>query len=313
MTLPRHVLGVDVAKDWIDVCDPALGEVRRIKTTASALGAFARALPDDAFLVFEASGGCERPLMEALEAPELRERGIAHARVNPRPAREFARATGRLAKTDKVDARVLAEMGCKLDLRAAPAPDPARRRLAELVARREDLVAMIAAETQRLDAVRDAFVRRELRAHVALLERRKAAIAKEIEVHKRSHARLAGLDHLLRTAPGVGAVVASVLIARLPELGHIDRRAIASLCGLAPLACDSGHSRGRRHVWGGRAGVRRVLYLAAFIASRSDPGLRAMRARLEAAGKPFKVAIIAVARKLLTILNAMARDNRTYA
>lgn len=308
MTLPRHVLGVDVARDWIDVCDPALGEVRRIKTTPSALSAFAAALPAKAFLVLEASGGCERPLLEALEAA-----GIACARVNPRQAREFARACGRLAKTDKVDARVLAEMGLRLDLRATPAPDPARRRLAELVARREDLVAMIAAEKQRLAGARDAFVRRELKAHVALLERRRIAAAKEIEAHKRAHSELADLDRLLRTAPGIGPVVASILIARLPELGLIDRRAIASLCGVAPLARDSGHSRGRRHIWGGRAGVRRVLYLAAFIASRSDPALKAMRQRLEAAGKPFKVAIIAIARKLLTILNAMARDNKAYA
>lgn len=308
MTLPRHVLGVDVARDWIDVCDPAPDEVRRIRTTPSALGAFARGLPANAFVVLEASGGCERPLLEALEAA-----GVAYARVNPRQAREFARATGRLAKTDKVDARVLAEMGLKLDLRTAPAPDPARRRLAELVARREDLVAMIAAEKQRLSAARDAFVRRELKAHVALLERRRVALDKQIAAHTRSHDDLARLDRLLRTAPGIGPIVASILIARLPELGLIDRRAIASLCGVAPLARDSGHSRGRRHVWGGRAGVRRVLYLAAFIASRSNPGLKAMRQRLQAAGKPFKVAIIACARKLLTILNAMARDQKAYA
>lgn len=308
MTLPRHVLGVDVARDWIDVCDPAPDEVRRIRTTPSALGAFAWGLPANAFVVLEASGGCERLLLEALEAA-----GVAYARVNPRQAREFARATGRLAKTDKVDARVLAEMGLKLDLRTAPAPDPARRRLAELVARREDLVAMIAAEKQRLSAARDAFVRRELKAHVALLERRRVALDKQIAAHTRSHDDLARLDRLLRTAPGIGPIVASILIARLPELGLIDRRAIASLCGVAPLARDSGHSRGRRHVWGGRAGVRRVLYLAAFIASRSDPGLKAMRQRLQAAGKPFKVAIIACARKLLTILNAMARDQKAYA
>lgn len=308
MTLPRHVLGVDVARDWIDVCDPAPDEVRRIRTTPSALGAFAWGLPANAFVVLEASGGCERPLLEALEAA-----GVAYARVNPRQAREFARATGRLAKTDKVDARVLAEMGLKLDLRTAPAPDPARRRLAELAARREDLVAMIAAEKQRLSAARDAFVRRELKAHVALLERRRVALDKQIAAHTRSHDDLARLDRLLRTAPGIGPIVASILIARLPELGLIDRRAIASLCGVAPLARDSGHSRGRRHVWGGRAGVRRVLYLAAFIASRSDPGLKAMRQRLQAAGKPFKVAIIACARKLLTILNAMARDQKAYA
>lgn len=306
MTLPRHVLGVDVAKDWIDICDLASSQVRRIEMKPRALKRLAKEL-SGAFVVFEASGGYERPFVEALEAE-----GIAYARVNPRQAREFARATGRLAKTDRVDARVLAEMGKALELAPALPADPARRRLAELVARREDLVAAAAAEKQRLAQARDPFVRADIRGVLAVLARRKLLIEKEISDHKRLNPHLGALDRRLRTAPGVGPSLASTIAAYLPELGAIDRRAIASLGGLAPCASDSGLSRGRRRVWGGRAEVRRALYIAAFIASRCDPYLKAMRQRLEAAGKPFKIAIIAVARKLLTILNAMIRNNRDY-
>lgn len=307
MTLHQIVLGVDAARDWIDVCDPD-NRVRRIATEPADLAAFARSLPEGALVVFEASGGCERPLMQALDTAR-----IAYARVNPRQAREFARATGRLAKTDRVDARVLAEMGRKLDLRCAPAPDPARARLAELTGRRADLVGLIAAEKQRLAQAREAVVRADIRGVLRVLNRRKLAIEAEIERHKKAHGALGEMDRRLRSAPGVGPAIASVLLARLPELGRVDRRAIASLAGLAPHARDSGHARGRRCVWGGRSDVRRALYLAAFIASRSDPDLKAMRQRLEAAGKPFKVAIIAIARKLLTILNAMVRNERDYA
>ena len=197
---------------------------------------------------------------------------------------------------------------------AAPAPDPARRRLAELVARREDIVAMITAEKQRLACARDAFVRRELARPCRPARTAQGRHRKGDRGHKRGHAGLAGLDHLLRTAPGVGSGLASVLIARLPELGqHRPPRHRKPLRSGAPRAATQAIPRGRRHVWGGRSDVRRVLYLAAFIASRSDPALRAMRARLEAAGKPFKVAIIAIARKLLTILNAMVARQPTYA
>jgi transposase len=311
MTLHQNVLGVDVAKDWIDICDPASGQVRRIETAPRALKRFVRGL-SDTLVVFEASGGYDRPLAEALEAPGLKDRGVAYARVNPGRAREFARATGRLAKTDKVDARVLAEMGRALDLKPTPPVDPARRRLAELVARREDLVGMITAETQRFAQARDRFVSADIRGVLLVLRRRKLATDREIAAHKRQNSELAAIDARLRTAPGIGPSLASVIAAYLPELGQIDRRAIASLGGLAPHARDSGHSRGRRSCWGGRAGIRRALYIAAFIASRRDPELKAMRARLQAAGKPFKVAIIALARKLLTILNAMIRDHRDY-
>jgi transposase len=307
MILHQNFLGVDVSKDWIDTCDLASGETRHIDTRPRALKAFAVKLPSTTLVVLEASGGYERPLIEALEAS-----GVAYARVNPRQAREFARATGRLAKTDRVDARVLALMGRALELAPSPPIDPARRRLAELVARRADLVAATGAETNRLAQAADRFVRADIKACLAMLKRRKLALEKEIAAHMRSHEDLQHLDRRLQTAPGIGPAIASVLIACMPELGQTDRRGAASLGGLAPQACDSGLSRGKRRVWGGRSDVRRALYLAAFIASRCDPELKAFRNRLEAAGKPFKVAIIAVARKLLTILNAMIRDGREY-
>jgi transposase len=307
MTLHQNVLGVDVAKDWIDICDPASSRIRRIETKPGALKAFLAKRPRDSLVVFEASGGYERALMAALEAE-----GLAYARVNPRQAREFARATGRLAKTDKVDARMLAEMGRALDLKPARPADPARRRLAELVARRTDLVGMITAETNRLAQAADPFVRRSIETLIALLRRRKLMLDKEIEAQMRANHQLGLRCQRLRTAPGVGPCVAATLLAFLPELGEIERRPIACLAGLAPHARDTGHTRGRRKIWGGRSNVRRALYAAAFVASRRDPELKAMRQRLIQAGKPFKVAIIAVARKLLTILNAMIREDRDY-
>jgi transposase len=265
---------------------------------------FAKNLGEEAFVVFEASGGYDRPLVLALEAE-----GVPYARVNPRQAREFARATGRLAKTDKVDARMLAQMGQALDLAPTPPLDPAKRRLAELVARREDLVQSAARETQRLQHANDAFIRREIRSLLATLKAKKALLDREIARQVKEHAELAKLDRRLRSAPGLGPSLASVLIARLPEL---DRRAIASLAGLAPHASDSGRHRGKRRIWSGRSDVRRALYLAAFVASRHDPELKAYRRRLQAKGKCFKAAIVATARRLLVILNAIVKDSRDH-
>lgn len=306
MILHRNVLGVDIAGGWIDVFDTS--NMRSVRIFNDAIGSFVDALGEDAFVVFEATGGHERLLMDLLAAA-----GVAHARVNPRQAREFARATGRLAKTDRVDARVLAEMGASLDLRPQQPVAPARLRLAELVGRRDDIVAAITAETHRLKQARDPFVRRDIGRMLAVLRGRRAAIEKEIAAHVGAQETLARDCARLRSAPGIGPTIAAVILARLPELGQLDRRAIASLAGLAPHACDSGLRRGRRHVWGGRADVRRALYLAAFIASRRNPALKAARERMQAAGKPAKVAILALARKLLTILNAMIRDQRNFA
>jgi transposase len=304
--MTQDIIGVDIAKDWIDIHYLSNGRQRRIPASPAALSRFS-SQACGALVVFEASGGYERPLMEALAKA-----GVAFARVNPRQAREFARANGQLAKTDRVDAQVLAEMGWSLALRPTPPADPARSRLAALVARREDLVGMIRAETNRSRQVRDPWIARDINSLLHLLQRRLKRIDAEIAAHVARHEALAQASARLQTVPGIGPVIAATLAAELPELGQIDRRAIAKLAGLAPHACDSGLHRGKRRIWGGRARARRSLYLAGFIASRYDPTIKAFRSRLEAAGKPVKLAITACARKLLTILNAMLRDQTDY-
>jgi len=300
------IIGVDIAKDWIDIHRLSTGQSKRIATTRSAPARFA-AQVGDVLVVLEASGGYERPLMEALA-----EAGVAFARVNPRQAREFARASGRLAKTDRVDAAMLAEMGRALRLKPSPLRAQERVRLAELMARRDDLSDMLRREANRIKQARDAWVRKDIKAMLRVLKRRLARVEAEISAQIEADETLARDAARLQSMPGIGPILAASLVARLPELGRLDRRAIASLAGLAPHACDSGVFRGKRRIWGGRAEVRRSLYLAGFIASRYDPRLRAFRKRLEDAGKPTKVAIVAVARKLLTILNAMFRDDKDY-
>ncbi len=208
---------------------------------------------------------------------------------------------------------MLAALGRALAPRPTPPADPAESRLAELAARRDDLVGMRKAETQRLGQARDPFLRKQIAAHLRMLRGRIARLEAEIAAHLDRHSPLADRATRLQGVPGIGPVLAAGLTARLPELGRLDRRAIASMAGLVPHACDSGTMRGRRRIWGGRADVRRMLYLAAFVASRYDPRLRVFRIRLQDAGKPFKLAIIATARKLLTILNAMLRDGTDYA
>ena len=306
MTLPQDIIGVDIAKGWIDTFTLSTRKHERISTTKLALARFAKAAAG-VLVVVEASGGYERPLTEALAKA-----GVACARVNPRQAREFARATGRLAKTDRVDAEILARMGRALDLPPTPPADPDRTRLADLVARREDLTATIRREKNRAGMTRDDWIAEEIASLLSILQDHLQAVEAEIAGQIAARDTLAALARRLRTVPGIGPALSAVLLARLPELGHLDHRQIASLAGLAPHACDSGLQRGKRRIWGGRADVRRALYLAAFIASRFDPTLKAFRKRLEDAGKPVKLAITACARKLLTILNAMVRNDRDY-
>lgn len=306
MTLPQDFIGVDIAKDWIDLFRLSTGGCERIATTGPALARFARSARG-ALVIFEASGGYERPLAEALQKA-----GVDYARVNPRQAREFARAIGRLAKTDRVDAEGLARMGRALELAPTPPLDANRARLAALVARRDDLVAMIRSERNRARQVGDRWIRREIARLLKVLEKHLATVEAEIEALLAADAELTAQSRRLRAVPGIGPAVSAVLLARLPELGRLDRRQIASLAGLAPHADDSGLRRGKRRIWGGRADLRRALYLAAFVASRHDPTLKAFRQRLQDAGKPVKLAITACARKLLTILNAMFRDQADY-
>lgn len=306
MTLPQDILGVDIAKDWIDVFTLSSGRRERVATTRQALARFAKAARD-ALVVLEASGGCERPVTEALAKA-----GAAYARVNPRQAREFARACGILAKTDRVDAEVLARMGRALGLKPTPPTDPDRARLADLVARRDDLVTTIRRERNRASTARDRWIGHEIARLIKVLEAHLKAVDTAIAALVDTAQPLAEGARRLRSVPGIGPAVAAVLLARLPELGQIDHRRIAALAGLAPHACDSGQHRGKRRIWGGRADVRRALYLAAFIASRYDPVIKAFRSRLRAAGKATKLAITACARKLLTILNAMMRSGQDY-
>ena len=258
-------------------------------------------------IVLEASGGYERPVMAALEAS-----GTRYVRVNPRHAREFARATGKLAKTDRTDARTPAAMGAARGLKADVPPCPSRTRLAALYARRDALKAHAKKEKTRLQQTSDAWIRADIKNLLLVLERRVKKIEAEIDSAIKANADLTRLDNQLQSAPGIGKIVSAVLIGKLPELGRANRRQIASLAGLAPHAHNSGYMKGKRRIWGGRKEIRSALYIAAFIASRKDPEMITERARMQKAGKPFKVVIIALARKLLTRLNAMVKEGRNY-
>ena len=305
--MPREIIGVDVAKDWIDV-QGSDGKPERIAMEPAALDRFAQdAAGRGASVIFEASGGYDRPLAAALEAA-----GGVYCRVDPAAARQFARAIGRRAKTDRLDAALLAEMGRRLDLAPTEPLSPARRALKALAARRRQLVAMRKAELTRQPQAPDACCRGSVERLIAWLSAEIGAVEAEIAALQAREPELLALGQRLRTAPGIGPVGAATLMAELPELGDRDRRRIAAVAGLAPIARDSGRRTGVRTIGGGRPVVRNLLYLAALQASRWDPGLAAFRARLEAGGKTPKQAILAVARKLIVILNAMVRTGTDY-
>lgn len=299
------VFGVDVSKGWIDSVGPSGHE----RVALSDLAAYAaRVAAVGGRVVFEATGGLEAPLRRALALA-----GVVAHRVNPARARAFARSLGRLAKTDRVDAAVLREMGCRLDL-AVCAPEPEELSdLRALRTRRRQLVQDRAREMVRLGQAGSAYAEGSIRRVLALLDVEVAAVEAAITAAVKASPTLAARAALLRSAPGVGPVVAVTLLAELPELGTLDNRAVAALAGLAPIAQDSGQRQGgRRRIGGGRKPLRDALYLAAFTAARHSPPLRDFVARLKANGKTHKQAIIAAARKLVTILNAMVRHQRPF-
>ena len=242
---------------------------------------------------------------------ELVKAKLPGALVNPKRVRDFARAAGQLAKTDHLDALVLARFGKALE----PLPYQARsedaEQLKEWVSRRKQLVDMRSAEKNRLSSARGD-VRERIQRHIEYLDEEIEALDQDIENLISQHGEWQEQANLMRSAPGVGQVTAATLIAELPELGKVNRQKIAVLVGLAPLNQDSGHKRGRRRIYGGRATVRRVLYMAALTATRSNPTLKAYLENLLARGKVWKVAITACMRKLLVILNAMVRDGREW-
>jgi len=253
-------------------------------------------------IVVEATGGYEHTLVAACAAATL-----PVAVVNPRQVRAFAQAIGRTAKTDAIDATVLALFGARVQPAPRTIPDTATQALAALVARRRQLLEMLGAEQQRLHQATTNPVTRDLRNHIRWLERRVKDVDDEIGGAIQGSPIWRVQEDLLRSVPGIGPTVARTLLAELPELGQLDRRRIAALVGVAPFNRDSGQWRGRRMIWGGRASVRSALYMAALVATRHNPVLAAFYQRLRTEGKPPKVALVAVMRKLLTIVNAMVK------
>ena len=300
----ENVFGVDVAKNWVDVSGPDGHE----RVDNGDLTAFARRVAHQGGRVaFEASGGYEAPLRTALGHA-----GVAAIRINPRRARAFATALGRLAKTDRVDAGVLREMAMRLDLPECPPEAEEVSRLKALQLRRRQLVEDAKREKTRLGQTFDRRTRGSVARVLRLLQREIAGIETAIARCIAASGELRRRAALLRTAPGVGPVSATALLAEIPELGTLTPRQVAALAGLAPMARDSGERSGKRRIGGGRKSLRDVLYMAGLSAARSDPSLRAFSDRLRANGKAPKQAIIAVTRKLLIVLNAMIRENRPY-
>jgi transposase len=302
-------VGIDVSKAELVVAVPSVHERWTSETTAEALTALvARLLTlSPSIVVLEATAGYDVPVAVACAAA-----GLPVAVVNPRQIRAFAHAIGRTAKTDAIDAEVIAAFGQHVRPQPRPLPDEATQALAALVARRRQLLEMLQAERQRLGQATTNAVRRDLRNHIRWLERRVTDVDDEMNTRIQESPVWRAKEDLLRSVPGIGPAVSRTLLAELPELGQLDRRTIAALVGVAPLNRDSGRFRGKRMIWGGRASVRQALYMAALVASRYNAPLRSFYQRLRTVGKPGKVALVAVMRKLLTTLNAMIKNQQPW-
>jgi transposase len=302
-------VGIDISKAHLDVCIRPSGEAFRVANDeagrAELVAKLAIAAPE--LVVLEATGGFEIAVAAALALG-----GIRLAVVNPRQVRDFAKATGRLAKTDKLDAAVLAQFADVVRPEPRALDDEQTQELAAMVARRRQLLDMLLAETNRMHATRSEGLRKSIYEHVAWLRRQVKDIDGDLDTKLRESPVWREKEDLLRSVPGVGPVLSRTLIAELPELGSLDRAKIAALVGVAPLNRDSGNMRGIRRIWGGRPAVRSVLFMATIVAARRNPVIRATYERLVAAGKKKKVALVACMRKLLITLNAIVRDQKPW-
>jgi len=305
----ENFVGIDVSKATLEVCIDPIGQMSGIAYDEEGTRQIASRLKEinPTLIVIEATGG-----LEVRIASELAGQGLPVAVINPRQARDFAKATGRLAKTDQVDAAVLAAFARAIRPQARPLQDADTRALNELVSRRRQLVDMRVQETLRLNTAASKPLQKSLNKHIAWLDKRITEIDNDLTRCLRNSEVWRAKDDLLRSIPGVGAVTTLTMLAKCPELGALSRREIAALVGVAPLANDSGQYRGKRVVWGGRADVRAVLYMATVSAIRCNDTIKAFAERLKKTGKPSKVVIVACMRKLLTIMNAMLKNNASW-
>jgi transposase len=308
MTKIERFVGIDVSKARLDVCVQPGGEIFAVDNDEAGVAGLVDRLRTDetCLVVLEATGGLQERAAAGIAAA-----GFFVAVVNPRQVRDFGRATGRLAKTDKLDAAVLAAFAEAVKPQPRPLADEERQGLIDLVGRRRQLVEMRAAEKIRRTQL-STTLRRRLDAHLAFLDAEIAELDRDIGGRLRASSAWRAQDELLASVPGIGPVARAVLAAKLPELGQLGRRQIAALVGLAPFNRDSGQLKGKRAISGGRADVRNVLYMATVAAIRCNPAIRAFHQKLKAAGKPPKVALTACMRKLLTILNAMIKTNQPW-
>ena len=305
-------VGIDVSKNQLDVAVRPLGERWDVANDGKGIGGLVKRLRqlEPTLVVLEATGGLQVAATAALAAA-----GLAVAVVNPRQVREFARAIGRLAKTDVLDAQVLAHFGEAVKPAKHKLPDAEAQVITDLLSRRGQVVSMITAEKNRLHTAGPR-TKRDIRTHVAYLQRTLKKLDDELSDKLQNSPLWREREDLLRSAPGVGPVLSMTLLADVPELGVLDRKQLATLVGIAPLNRDSGLMRGRRTIWGGRARVRAALYMGTLSATKCNPVIRHYYQRLCAAGKPKKVALIACMRKLLSALNAMLKQRiswQTYA
>lgn len=307
--LVESFVGIDVSKNTLDLRIEPAGEAMHVAYDDQGIAQVCRRLVEalPTLIVMEATGGLETRL-----AGELAAKGLRVAVINPRQARDFAKATGQLAKTDRVDAAILCAFARAIRPAVRPLKSADARELDDLVNRRHQLVEIRVQETLRLATASSKAFQKSLKTHIAWLDKRITKLDHDLKDRLQTSDAWKVKDDLLRGIPGVGDVTSMTMLAKCPELGQLNRREIAKLVGVAPLADDSGKHRGKRFIWGGRADVRAVLYMATVAAMRCNPAIKPFAQRLKMSGKPAKVVIAACMRKLLTIMNAMIKTNSPW-
>jgi len=306
---PQSFIGIDVCKQQLEVAAHERDYQFRCPNKAGALGALVAELIDlqPALIVLEATGGLEIPVVRALYAA-----GLPVVVVNPRQVRDFAKALGQLAKTDRLDARVLAHFAAAIKPPLRPIKSKEEQELDALTGRRGQLIEILTDEKNRRASAASDTVRDQIEQHIDWLKDRIAELDEQLKALLQSSPAWQAKDQILQSVPGIGPVASFLMIADLPELGRLNRQQISKLVGVAPLNRDSGQHRGTRHIYGGRARLRSVLYMAALTAARHNPVIKEFYQRLRANQKPFKVAITACMRKLLSIINVMVRESTPW-